>query len=173
MNKPITQPQALIAQHAVLGAMMLDNDCIPTVAEMLRATDFNGVSERTVYDTITNLYFRSKPADAVSVLSELDETYEEFVSGLAMVVGTSATVEHHADKVREAATRRDIAREAAAIGRMAEADGRPVAEILGESQSRIVGLSSRQPEAESIKDVISGALKDAAAASRGVGLHGV
>lgn len=174
MTSPAPRHRAEVAEHYVLGAMMLDNDAIPEVTSIVNERDFYGRDERTVFAAIVMLWASGKPADVVAVVGETGPRLQEFVAELMGSVGTAANVKPHAEKVRDAADRRRLVREAAAIKKMAETDARETTAILGEAQTRIVRLSHRGADESDISDVVANTLRRAEAASLSdTGLVGV
>ena len=64
-------PQAVEAERAVLGAMMLGEEAIGTVVEFLDETCFYRDSNRRIFESIVSLYQKGEPADLVTVREEL------------------------------------------------------------------------------------------------------
>ena len=60
-------PHNLDAERSVVGALLLDPDRIPDVAEMLRPDDFFDPRHRIVFDALVRLSEQSVPVDFLSV----------------------------------------------------------------------------------------------------------
>ncbi len=108
-------PQALEAEAAVLGAMLLDADAVPKVLELLDASAFYSQAHRKIYQAITNLFERNVVADMITVADELKRTKElenvggaTYLSGLVENILSTAQVEEHAKLVLEKATGRKL-----------------------------------------------------------------
>ena len=68
----IKLPYDLKAEQSVLGAVMLDKDCMDTVAEIIPDKDFFYISNhKLIYNCMLSLYNRGLAIDAVTVLNEL------------------------------------------------------------------------------------------------------
>ena len=65
------QPQALALEEAVLGALMLDKDALPSVLDILRAESFYSEAHQSIYKAILELFRSSKPIDLLTVTEEL------------------------------------------------------------------------------------------------------
>ena len=48
-------PQAIEAEQAVIGSMLIDPSCIPEVIEMLRPEDFYAEENRRIFETVYEL----------------------------------------------------------------------------------------------------------------------
>ena len=69
----IKLPYDLKAEQSVLGAVMLDKDCMDTVAEIIPDKDFFYISNhKLIYNCMLSLYNRGLAIDAVTVLNELN-----------------------------------------------------------------------------------------------------
>ncbi len=68
----IKLPYDLKAEQSVLGAVMLDKDCMDTVAEIIPDKDCFYISNhKLIYNCMLSLYNRGLAIDAVTVLNEL------------------------------------------------------------------------------------------------------
>ena len=64
-------PQALDAERAVLGAMLLEHEAIGTAIELLEDAVFYRVAHRKILRVIIELFNKSEAADLVTVTEEL------------------------------------------------------------------------------------------------------
>lgn len=93
-----TQAQRLVdAQVAVLGAMLIDSDCIADVLAQVNGQMFVASTYRTVYEAIRSLFQAAKPVDIVTVGAQLREIsgtsdYDKVLLQLADMTPTSANV---------------------------------------------------------------------------------
>jgi len=99
-------PQALDAEAAVLGAMLLDPDTVPKAVQYIDENCFYLQNHRKVFKAIISLFEKSKPADIVTVEQELSRMKElenvggkEFLVSLLETVLTTAHIEEHAKLV--------------------------------------------------------------------------
>src|ERR687886_1294261 len=69
-------PQNLEAEESVLGAMMLSPGAIGAVSEILDASDFYRESHGKIYRAALELYGKSEPVDAITLVDELEERGE-------------------------------------------------------------------------------------------------
>jgi replicative DNA helicase len=137
-------PQALEAEVAVLGAMLLDPTAVPVVMEYLKADHFYLHTHRKVYQAIMSLFEHSSPTDIVTVTSELARMKElenvggqPFLSGLLDSVLTTAHCDEHARLVLEKAVQRRLIQTATEIVQSSYDESRRAEELVEEAEQRI------------------------------------
>ncbi|HME82732.1 MAG TPA: replicative DNA helicase [Candidatus Eremiobacteraceae bacterium] len=144
-------PQNLDAEQAVLGALMVDRELVPVVAEIVRRDDFYAPHHATLYEVITALYERGEPVDKISVAEELrrrrlldDIGGLDFLTQLLNAVPTTASAEYYAKVVSEKAILRALI---TAGGRISLAGFEPsddVEETLDQCEQMIFQIGNRQ-----------------------------
>src|ERR687897_461371 len=68
-----TPPQDVAAEMSVLGGMLLSKDAVADVIEQIRGSDFYRPAHEIVYEAIIDLYGRGEPADAITVVGDVDD----------------------------------------------------------------------------------------------------
>jgi len=103
------------AERAVLGAILLDNECVDRVVKVLQTEQFYSERARVLYSCFLMLRSRGEPIDTVTTCRALQDRGDlQKVGGGAEVVGligdapASINVEHYADIVREYAVLRSV-----------------------------------------------------------------
>lgn len=97
------------AEQSVLGAILLDAECLSAVAEVLpRAEYFYMVNNRLIYGAMLEMYTLGQPVDFVTVLEKLRESPEfdqeagrVYLVQLAQLVPSVSSVEVYAGIVRD------------------------------------------------------------------------
>ncbi len=144
-------PQAVEAERAVLGAMMLGEEAIAKAVELLDENCFYRDAHRRIYEAVVTLFERSEPADLVTVrevLKGADQLEgaggELYLAELLDEVATTANVEYYARIVLESAIKRRMI--GALTGVIAEAyeAGGEAAELLDRAEQEIFRLSERR-----------------------------
>jgi len=101
---------SLSSEAAVLGSMLIDNACIPSVLAIITKTEmFYSVPTRGIFDAIVRLHLKSLPIiDAVLLRNELVKRKKldevggvEFIAKILDSVPSSANAEYYAKEVRE------------------------------------------------------------------------
>lgn len=140
-------PQDIRAEEAVLGAMLIDNECIGLVAEVLTGEDFYRQVNSALFRTITALYQEKMAADPVTVLGRLQEEgipeemgSEELVKRLITDVPSSARVMDYANIVYEKSTLRRLIHAAEEIETDCYTGQRHLNDILDDTEKKIFHL---------------------------------
>ena len=144
-------PQNISAEQSVLGAMLIDNNAINTVAAALQPEDFYRPAHQIVYQAILNLYNRNEPVEMLSLINELkhmdklnDVGGVSFITLLGNIVPTAACVEYHVRMVAEESLRRqclETGKGLAAMSRDATVDAQS---LIASAEMDIRRLSSSQ-----------------------------
>ena len=102
-------PFSLEAEQSVLGAVLLDPECLSVVAEILpRAEYFYAVNNQLIYGAMLEMFTLGQPVDFVTVLEKLRdvkefdrETGRVYLAQLAQLVPSLSNVEVYAGIVRD------------------------------------------------------------------------
>ena len=144
-------PQSLEAEMAVLGSLLIDNDCIGKAVEILGANHFYRTAHRKIFSAATTLYEKNEPVDLITLSEELkrkkilDEVGGSYyLTELAESVPSSANVEHHLRIVLEKYLFRKLIEESAGIARDCYEGEDDVFQIIDRSEQRIFGLSEKR-----------------------------
>lgn len=108
-------PQNLEAEQSVLGAMLIDAEAVPKVANLLHPEDFYADKHQQLYSAIITLFNRGEPVDLITIQDELRNRGQlESVGGLTYLtslinlVPTTANAEQYAMIVEQKATLRRL-----------------------------------------------------------------
>ncbi len=175
-----TLPHNSEAENSVIGAMLIDSDCVREVSDILRAEDF--------YDSVLGMYFgcivdldaAGIPIDQVTLTDRILEKVGPEKAGdvqkklmdLAYNTPTSANVKTHASIVAEKALLRRLIATAKDISEKSYRDGEPVPEILSSAEKAIFDIAQNQRtgDTRSTRDIFVQTLMNIEAASE---KHGV
>ena len=173
------------AERAVLGALLLDPDRIPDVAETLAGESFFARRHRLIFELLVDLSERSLGIDLLAVAEALrargtlgDVGGNAYLAELTGVVSSAAHLLHHAALVAETALLRRLIGESSGI--IDEAYSTPpdptsVADLLDRSENRIFQISGTRDRsgATPIAVAVEEAFKRIDAASGRKGLTGL
>ncbi len=111
-NKP---PQAPEIEEAVLGAMMIEDECVYKAAEVLTEKSFYDPKHRLIYAAILKLFRKRSPIDLMTVSERLreDGALEEIggASALASMtsgIGSAANIEYYIRILQQKTIQRDL-----------------------------------------------------------------
>ncbi len=143
-------PQAVEAEAAVLGAMLLEQDAISVVLEILDETAFYREANRRIYNAIITLFDRNEPTDLITLSEELEKRQQLasvggsfYLTGLVDSISTAANVEYHARIVLEKSLGRKLINMATQIASRAYASSENTADLLDEAEQMVFSLSQR------------------------------
>ncbi len=144
-----TPPNALDAERALLGGVMIDPAAFEKVIEEgLAADDFYRKAHGIVFKAMIDLYHQAEPVDTLTVVDELMRRGQlETVGGAAQVaqlealIPTAAHVGAYARLIREKSTLRRLIETATQIVTAAYKQERRVEEILDEAERAILAIS--------------------------------
>src|ERR1035437_587939 len=177
-----TPPRNEDAEQSVLGAILIDKDSIGLVSQILAPEDFYNDINGIIYDGMLSLYEERKPIDVVTLGREFkkirngDKVETAYLSELVNSVPTAANIEHYANLVKEASTKRSLIRVGTEIAENSFQEKSEVGELLDKAESSIFSIS----QGRNLKGFVP--LKDSLAASfdridelhkKGAGYRGV
>lgn len=143
-------PQAVEAEAAVLGAMLLEQDAISIALEILDDTAFYRDAHRKIFNAIIALYDRNEPTDVITLSEELEKRNELpavggsfYLVGLTEGVSTAANVEYHARIVHDKSQGRKLINVATQIASRAYESSEDTAELLDDAERMVFSLSQR------------------------------
>ncbi|MFL2510813.1 MAG: replicative DNA helicase [Candidatus Neomarinimicrobiota bacterium] len=163
------QPQALEAEEAVLGSMMIDEDAANKAISILGSSHyFYKDSHRKIFDAMIKLMNNSNPIDTVSVSDELKKVKSlksvggiYYLTGLVDKVPTSARVETYAEIVKEKGMLRDLITTSHEISKKALDAGDSVGSILDDAEQSIFNLTEQKDSKiyQHIEPILSSTVK--------------
>lgn len=138
-------PHSIEAEQSVIGGLLLDNSAWDRCGDLLQDTDFYRYEHKLIYAAIGGLINGSKPADVITVFEQLQGLGKAadcggltYLNALAQSVPSAANLRRYAEIVRERAVLRKLVAASDEIATAAfNPQGRPVSQILDESESKI------------------------------------
>ena len=141
-------PQAIEIEEAILGALMLERDALTSVIEILRPESFYKDANRTIFESIVQLFNNSDPVDIKTVVHQLRKNGQleivggaYYVSELTTKVNSSANIEYHARIVAEQSIKRELIRISGEIQNDAYEDTIDVFKLLDKAEQSLFDVS--------------------------------
>lgn len=161
MNRP--ELEAMI-----LGGVLLHNGLIDEVAAIVDADDFASEQNRDIWRAVMRLAQAGKPADFVTVSSDLQRAGMDdavpVVGGMVNEAGAAANVTTYADMLREQAARDRVRKLFLSLA--SEAGDRSAAESVGAAMAALGEVRTQRGGASSFADCIGAAMTFAADSRR-------
>lgn len=151
-------PHSIEAEQSVLGGLLLDNAAWDMVADLLVESDFYRYEHRWIFVAIGALINAGKPADVITVFERLQQLGQADESGglpylnsLAQSVPSAGNSRRYAEICRERAVlRKLIAAGDSIVAQAFNPAGRPVGQILDESEAHILAIGEEGERAKQI-----------------------
>ena len=137
-------PSATDLEEIVLGAIMLEKDCMETVLLHIDENDFYLNAHQLIFWAAHKLHKESKPIDMLTVITELrsaNKLYEVggvlFISQLTNKIGSTAHVEYHSLIIKEKSlARKQIRLYSEQMAKLYEASSDPI-EVMTDTQQSL------------------------------------
>lgn len=142
-------PNSLEAEQSVIGGLLLENEALDKVADLLSPDDFYRHDHKVIFQHISKLIERNKPADIVTVAESLENTAElttiggiAYLAALAQNTPTAANIRRYAEIVRERAVMRKLVEVGSAIAESAyNPQGRDAQQLMDEAEAKIFQIA--------------------------------
>ena len=161
-------PHDLDAERAVIGAMLVSETAVGSVAETLAAEDFYSETHRVLYRAMMRLYSKGDPIDQLTLLDELRGMGEldriggrPYVFQLVESVPTASNASRYAEIVRGKALLRAVIDAGSRISEDAFREPENVNEALDSAEQLIYSVSNRtlQDRLSPVSELAPGALE--------------
>ncbi|MGA2090796.1 MAG: replicative DNA helicase [Endomicrobiales bacterium] len=143
-------PQALEAEIAILGSMLIEKEAITKVIDIVTENDFYKDVHRHLFVAMRDLYMENHAVDIITVGEKLKKhrLFEEagatgFLTSAINSVSTAANVEYYAAIVRDKSILRQLITTGTQIVTSAFNEKIPADEIMDQSQSLLFGLAQK------------------------------
>lgn len=158
-------PQNIEAEQSVLGAVLIDNNVLPTTLELLNVNgeDFYKDAHRRIFVAMTELFDKAEPIDLITLTDHMKLTNDldsiggpQYLSSLADMVPTSANIRYHAKIVREKAMIRGLLRSVTDIARNVYDNEMDAEELIDMAEKTVFEISDKRIKVSfvTLKEVI-------------------
>ncbi len=144
-------PQALDAEMAVLGSMLIEPEALETALNRLRAEHFYKTAHQKIFAACHALAGRSQPVDVVTVTEELKKSNalaevggERYLADLMSKVSTAAHIEYYAQLVYDTALVRDLIHISTSTVQSCYKQEEEPRQLIDRAQERLYALSQKQ-----------------------------
>ena len=178
-NKP---PQALDFEEAVLGAMLVEPNCVDEVIEELSPSCFYDPRHRMIFEAMTGLVNEHVALDLLSVSQKLLANGNlEAVGGavhlaaLSQKIGAAAHIEYYIKILKQKTIQRDLITASFDILKSSYDESVDVDELIDMSQSKVFAAiqNNVRKDVQEIGSVIKTAMEDVERMQEQSGLSGV
>ena len=158
-------PHSVMAEQAVLGAMLIDERCVSGVMERLRPDDFYMRQDRDLFQVMFTMFNQYVTIDPVTVIDRMKQegVYDEgttvpYLRQLMEVTPTAANVMEYVGIVADKALLRRIGETAGELTELVRAEAGTSSQILEAAEQRIYAIRQGRAAAgmSHISTVMSG-----------------
>ncbi|MEX2902482.1 replicative DNA helicase [Pseudomonas rhodesiae] len=150
------------AEHALLGALMLDGELFDSITASVTTADFHDPENAALFQVMTELHATGEPVDPVTLhnfkpVLPSGGTTIAYAAELAKNTPSTANWKAYARTVTERAVLRRLVEAADAVRDSAK-ENRPVAEIIASAQQAMADLrdlDTGEPDYKRIDEVVS------------------
>lgn len=142
-------PSSIEAEQAVLGAILVEPECINRILELVRPDYFFNEQNREIFAAVHSLYRTGTPIDLVTVLNELvgvglfaEDYGKQYLFSLAQAVPSLSNIEAYARILREKYELRALILAARSIISDACDDANSVTSVLDRAEQRIYEIAN-------------------------------
>ena len=141
-------PQALELEEAVLGAILVDRDGLPSVIEILRPESFYKEIHSEIYSVMLDLFEKSQPIDLLTVHESLKKAKKldliggiNYLLDLTNKVASAANIEYHARIIAQKFIQRELIRVSTVTIKDSYYDEKDVFELLDEAEQNLYEIT--------------------------------
>ncbi len=142
------QPQAIPLEEAILGAIMLDKNALPSVLDILTAESFYVEGHKNIYLAMLKLFDQTHPIDILTVYEEMKaqgtiDTIQgpTYIVNLTNKIGSSANIEYHARIIAQKFIQRELIRVSTTIINDSFEDTKDVFELLDTAEHNLFSIT--------------------------------
>ena len=150
-------PHSLDAEQSVLGAMLIDADCIKDVMDKLAPEDFYIQQNRDIFETIYTMFSYALPIDGVTVAEEMqkngtfnENTTRKYLADLVDFIPTSANVSAYVKIIQDKSLLRSLAKSAGEILTMTQEGLGEASDILEAAEQKVYAIRRGQSAQEMV-----------------------
>ena len=143
-------PQANELEEAVLGAIMVDKDGLPSVNSILRPDSFYVEAHKIIYEHMEELFKNSKPVDLLTTHEALRKSNKidevggvNYLMDLSNKVASAANIEFHARIVAQKFVQRELIKVSSITIKDAFEDTKDIFDMLDEAERNLYEITDK------------------------------
>jgi len=144
------QPQAIPLEEAVLGAIMIDKNALPSVLDILQPASFYVEGHQRIYEAMLKLFEKTHPIDILTVHEELKIADNldkvggaNYLVELSNRVASAANIEYHARIISQKYIQRELIRASTTIIKDSFDDTKDVFELLDDAERNLFDITQQ------------------------------
>lgn len=151
-------------EKSLLGAILIDEEVMPDIAEKINPNDFYEQPHQLIYEAMLNLYSKHRPVDMLTLTDELKKNNQlepsggsTYLSELTNFVPTAAHAGAYVDIVVKKAIRRRLIHSSSLINELGYDEKFDTDELLGKAEAELFSVSdqSLKQDLTSIESILT------------------
>ena len=141
-------PFSLIAEQSLLGAILIDPDCLNDIADKISPSDFYLTEHSQIYTAMHELFLANKEIDIVTLIDTLvtrgiysKSGGEDYIRAIGQTVPNSLNVRDYADIVKEKSLLRNLIDTCNEISDTAYSEEGKATDIINYAESKIFDIA--------------------------------
>ena len=143
-------PHSVEAEQAVIGGLLLENTAFDRIADVVRGEDFYRYDHRLIWEQISAMIGKNRPADVVTVFEALQSAGNAdeiggglvYLNSLAQGTPSAANIRRYAEIVRDRAILRRLIVTSDEIATSAlNPQGRETRQLLDEAEAKMLAVA--------------------------------
>ncbi len=143
-------PHSVEAEQAVIGGLLLDNTAFDRISDVLRSEDFYRYDHRLIWEQVSAMITKNRPADVVTVFEALQSAGKSeevggglvYLNSLAQGTPSAANIRRYAEIVRDRSVLRRLIATSDEIATTAlNPQGRETRQLLDEAEAKMLAIS--------------------------------
>jgi len=156
-------PQDYEAEQAVLGSILVDNDCLMDAGSLLTHLSFFSISHQHIFRGMLEMAEAEMAIDEYTLGHQLKSQGQleeaggfSYLAELALLRFDSSNIQSYAKIVQELALLRELISTTTEIARKSRAPDQKIGDLLAEAESKIAEISTRSSDKAyaHIKDIL-------------------
>ena len=141
-------PFSLIAEQSLLGAILIDPDCLNEIADKIAPSDFYLTEHSQIYTAMHELFLANKEIDIVTLIDTLvtrgiysKSGGEDYIRAIGQTVPNSLNVKDYAEIVKEKSLLRNLIDTCNEISDTAYSEEGKATDIINYAESKIFDIA--------------------------------
>ncbi len=142
-------PFSLEAEQSVLGSILIDPECFPEIASLVKSEDFYLDSHAQIYLAMQDLFLQNRTIDVVTLIDTLvkrgvyssDDEGKKYIKLIAEIVPSAANVKDYAKIVRDKNVLRKLIEVCSEISETAYSEQDDVTHLLDSAEQKIFSIA--------------------------------
>lgn len=169
------------SEQAVIGAILLNPDCLLSIRAELSSDDFSGQKNKLLYETLLTITDNGDPIEPLVITTELEKAGNlkkaggsEYMGNIIEAVHTSGGYRYHVKQIKEARLRQTLLNLLGSCTDKLKGKSNSIPEVLSDIKTSLMSLDdNRSKKIIRLNKALPGVVDGIEARSKGQGSKGI